>query len=137
MEDESDEEVSFNLQRYTAPITMEVPPRSSPSSLSGLDLNEDEGERNQRDRRDSAKEASELTLLSESDGDEEGVIPKPPRKDGVGWYSFVASAGTVSASGSGNAIGVSGGPESSSRDGGYDELALRALGSAGSESASC
>ena len=80
MEDESDEEVSFNLQRYTAPITMEVPPRSSPSSLSGLDLNEDEGERNQRDRRDSAKEASELTLLSESDGDEEGVIPKPHAK---------------------------------------------------------
>ena len=76
---ESDEEVSFNLQRYTAPITMEVPPRSSPSSLSGLDLNEDEGERNQRDRRDSA-ERSELSLLSESDDDEEGIVPKPHAK---------------------------------------------------------
>ena len=84
--EESDEEMSFNLQRYTAPITMEVPQRSSPSSLSGLDLNEEKEERN---RRDSAKGVSGLSLSSGSDEDEEGMIPPPHEK--TAWVGIRSS----------------------------------------------
>ena len=52
-------------------ITLEVPPRSCLSSLFGLDQTKDEEEQNPRD---SAK-ASELSRSSETDDDDERMIP--------------------------------------------------------------